>query len=76
MGFNNKILWLSGYMIHHANRIRANADSIKAGGHQASCASSVGILTAYYFGASQPDILQRHEGKTLEFKRDLSSPDA
>ncbi len=56
-GIQQKILWLSAYMIHHANRIRANADSIKVGGHQASCASSVRILTAYYFGASQPDVL-------------------
>ena len=49
-----KILWLSAYMIHYANQIRPNPDSIKVGGHQASCASSVGILTAYYFGAAEP----------------------
>ena len=52
-----RILWLSAYMIHYANRIRPNPDSIKVGGHQASCASSVGILTAYYFGAAEPDDL-------------------
>ncbi|MBI4893183.1 MAG: pyruvate dehydrogenase [Acidobacteria bacterium] len=44
-------------MIHYANHVRPNADSIKVGGHQASCASSVGILTAYYFGAAEPDDL-------------------
>lgn len=49
-----RILWLSTYMIHYANQVRSNPDSIKVGGHQASCASSVSLLTAYYFGAAQP----------------------
>ena len=52
-----RVLWLSTYMIHYANHIRPNRDSIKVGGHQASCASSVSMLTAYYFGAAEPDDL-------------------
>ena len=33
-----KVLWLSCWMIHNANHIRENCDGIKVGGHQASCA--------------------------------------
>ena len=31
-----RVLWLSTYMIHHANKIRPNPDGLKVGGHQAS----------------------------------------
>jgi len=41
-----KVLWLSTYMIHHANKVRPNPDAIKVGGHQASTASVVSLLTA------------------------------
>lgn len=45
-----RILWLSTLMIHHANNVRANPDKpTKVGGHQASSASVVTILTALYF---------------------------
>ncbi len=46
-----KILWLSTWMIHHANHIRPNPDGLKVGGHQASSASSVTILTSLFFAA-------------------------
>ncbi|MEI6671050.1 MAG: 1-deoxy-D-xylulose-5-phosphate synthase N-terminal domain-containing protein, partial [Actinomycetes bacterium] len=36
-------------MIDHANRERENTDGIKVGGHQASSASMVSIMTALYF---------------------------
>ena len=49
-----RVLWLSTYLIHYANHVRANPDSIKVGGHQASCASVVSMLTAYYFAAAEP----------------------
>jgi len=49
-----RVLWLSTYLIHYANHIRPNPDSIKVGGHQASCASVVSMLTAYYFAAAEP----------------------
>ncbi len=50
-----RLLWLSHWMIHHANHIRPKADSIKVGGHQASSASMVSIMTALYFSALRPE---------------------
>lgn len=50
-----KLLWLSAWMIHHANHLRANRDGLKVGGHQASCASAVSILTALYFDILRPE---------------------
>ena len=49
-----KVLWLSTWMIHHANHLRENRDGLKVGGHQASCASAVTLLTALYFHALRP----------------------
>ncbi|MEZ5797582.1 MAG: transketolase [Paracoccaceae bacterium] len=49
-----RLLWLSHWMIHHANHIRPKVDGIKTGGHQASSASMVSILTALYFSALRP----------------------
>ena len=43
-----RILWLSTRMVDAANRREGNA--IKVGGHQASCASIVSIMTALWFG--------------------------
>lgn len=50
-----RLLWLSHWMIHHANHIRPNPDGIKVGGHQASSASMVSIMTALYFAALRPE---------------------
>jgi pyruvate dehydrogenase E1 component len=44
-----RVLWFAMNMIHHANHIRPNSDGTKVGGHQASSASIVTILTALYF---------------------------
>src|SRR5687768_13435086 len=44
-----RILWLSTLIIDHANHARPNPDKTKVGGHQASSASVVAILTALYF---------------------------
>ena len=49
-----RLLWLSHWMIHHANHIRPKVDGIKVGGHQASSASMVSIMTALYFTALRP----------------------
>ena len=49
-----KVLWLATWMIHRANA-RPSADGTKVGGHQASSASVVGLLTALYFKALRPD---------------------
>lgn len=50
-----RLLWLSHWMIHHANHIRPKVDEIKVGGHQASSASMVSIMTALYFSALRPE---------------------
>ena len=50
-----RLLWLSHWMIHNANHIRPKADGIKVGGHQASSASMVSIMTALYFNALRPE---------------------
>lgn len=46
---SERVLWLSTAMIHHANRIRPNSTGLKVGGHQASCASMVTIMTSLWF---------------------------
>ena len=49
-----KLLWLSSWMVHNANHIRPNRDGLKVGGHQASCASVISIMTALYFEIARP----------------------
>ncbi|HYB73035.1 MAG TPA: transketolase C-terminal domain-containing protein [Candidatus Sulfotelmatobacter sp.] len=49
-----RVLWLGTYMVHHANFLRPNPDGTKVGGHQASSASAVTLLTALYFKALRP----------------------
>jgi pyruvate dehydrogenase E1 component len=49
-----RVLWLSTYTVHHANAVRPNPDGTKVGGHQASSASLVTVLTALYFAALRP----------------------
>jgi len=49
-----KVLWLSSWTIHHANHIRPNVDGLKVGGHQASSASLVTIMSALYFSVLRP----------------------
>jgi pyruvate dehydrogenase E1 component len=50
-----RVLWLSTAMIHHANRVRPNSGGLKVGGHQASCASMVSIMTALWFQVLGPE---------------------
>jgi pyruvate dehydrogenase E1 component len=50
-----KVLWLSSYMIHHANHEVDRGDGIKVGGHQASSASLVTLMTALYFHILRPE---------------------
>ncbi|NTU80526.1 MAG: pyruvate dehydrogenase [Chloroflexales bacterium] len=49
-----RVLWLAALMVHHANYGRPNPDGTKVGGHQASSASMVSILTALYFHHLRP----------------------
>ena len=44
-----RIMWLSMRIVHEANSIRPQRDGVKVGGHQASSASMVTIMTALYF---------------------------
>ena len=50
-----RLLWLSHWMIHNANNLRAHEDGLKVGGHQASSASIVSIMTALYFATLKPE---------------------
>src|SRR5271169_4098293 len=50
-----QVLWLSTAIIDHANRVRPNPSGMKVGGHQASSASMVSIMTSLWFGHLQPD---------------------
>lgn len=46
---SQRVLWTATAMIDAANRGRKNPDGVKVGGHQASSASMVGIMTALWF---------------------------
>ena len=50
-----KLLWLASWTIHNANHIRPKHGGLKVGGHQASCASVVQIMTALYFHVLRPE---------------------
>jgi pyruvate dehydrogenase E1 component len=45
----DRVLWLATSIIHHANRVRQTGSGVKVGGHQASSASVVTIMTALWF---------------------------
>jgi pyruvate dehydrogenase E1 component len=44
-----RVLGLATSIIHHANKVRKTPSGVKVGGHQASSASLVSIMTALYF---------------------------
>jgi pyruvate dehydrogenase E1 component len=44
-----RVLWIATAIVHHANRIRPNRSGVKVGGHQASSASMVSLMTALWF---------------------------
>jgi pyruvate dehydrogenase E1 component len=44
-----RVLWLATSIVHHANNVRETRSGVKVGGHQASSASMVSIMTALYF---------------------------
>ena len=44
-----RVLWLATAIVDHANRVRATPSGIKVGGHQASSASVVTLMTALWF---------------------------
>jgi pyruvate dehydrogenase E1 component len=54
VGIERQVLWLSTAIVHHANRVRPNPDGLKVGGHQASSASMVSIMTSLWFRHLRP----------------------
>jgi pyruvate dehydrogenase E1 component len=44
-----RVLWLAVSIVHHANKVRKTPSGVKVGGHQASSASMVSIMSALYF---------------------------
>src|SRR5919109_1159413 len=44
-----RVLWLATRIVDYANRERPREDELKVGGHQASSASMVSLMTALYF---------------------------
>src|SRR2546430_15835188 len=54
MALERKVLWLSTWMIHHANHIRPSRDGLKVGGHQASSSSVATLMTALYLDVMRP----------------------
>jgi pyruvate dehydrogenase E1 component len=65
---DQRLLWLSSWMIHNANHLREKRDGLKVGGHQASCASMTAIMAALYFHALGPNdkvAVKPHAGPVL-----------
>lgn len=51
-----RLLWLASWTIHNANHLREKDEmGVKVGGHQASSASMVSIMTALYFHTLRPE---------------------
>ena len=50
-----RVLWLSSYLIPHANHEIDRGDGLKVGGHQASSASMATLMTALYFHILKPE---------------------
>jgi pyruvate dehydrogenase E1 component len=45
----DRVLWLAMSIVNHANKVRQSRSGVKVGGHQASSASVVSIMTALWF---------------------------
>jgi pyruvate dehydrogenase E1 component len=50
-----RLLWLATAIVHYANRVRENRSGVKVGGHQASSASMVSLMTALWFSELRAD---------------------
>ena len=51
----DRVLWLASAIVDHANRVRPNPGGLKVGGHQASSASIVSIMTSLWFAELGPE---------------------
>ena len=50
-----RVLWLATAIVDHANRVRPNSTGMKVGGHQASSASMVTIMTSLWLEQLRAD---------------------
>ena len=50
-----RILWLATAIVHHANHRSGDGSGLKVGGHQASSASMVSLMTALWFESLRSD---------------------
>ncbi len=65
---DQRLRWMSAWIIHNANHLRESRDELKVGGHQASCASMTAIMSALYFHALRPQdkvAVKPHAGPVL-----------
>ncbi|WP_426163515.1 transketolase [Sandarakinorhabdus sp. DWP1-3-1] len=65
---DDRLRWLSAWMIHNANHLRPSRDGVKVGGHQASCASMSTIMASLYFAGLGPNdrvAVKPHAGPLL-----------
>ncbi|MEP2736574.1 MAG: transketolase [Erythrobacter sp.] len=65
---DERLRWLSSWMVHNANNIRKKRDGLKVGGHQASCSSMTAIMAALHFHALRPQdkvAVKPHAGPVL-----------
>ncbi|WP_448618324.1 transketolase-like TK C-terminal-containing protein [Geodermatophilus sp. URMC 65] len=51
----DRVLWLATAIVDHANRVRPNPGGLKVGGHQASSASMVTIMTSLWLEQLQAE---------------------
>lgn len=49
-----RVLWLATAIVDHANRVRPNPSGLKVGGHQASSASIVSVMTLLWLEYLRP----------------------
>ena len=49
-----RVLWLATAIVDHANRVRPNPSGMKVGGHQASSASMVSVMTLLWLEHLRP----------------------
>ena len=49
-----RVLWLATAIVDHANRVRPNPSGLKVGGHQASSASIVSVMTLLWLEHLRP----------------------
>jgi pyruvate dehydrogenase E1 component len=50
-----RVLWLATAIVDHANRVRPNPSGLKVGGHQASSASMVTLMTSLWLEQLRAD---------------------